>query len=198
MYDETQMGGAQTEAQAANGMMAPTTPDEAQARPTFLEQSTRLSDNLASATLRLVDAAQDFTGLISSFVEAGKELERSIATVRELAETSRLAMEESQRAAFGAAASARESEVAKQQSMELIQRSTAEHLAIADLTENLRQRIVALAVLGAPLPKPVEEAPEAESEPEENAASTEISEPVAEMDEAVTDESTEDAETAAA
>ena len=119
--------------------------------PSFTELSARLNDNLASATLELVDAAQDFTGLIRAYVAAGQGLERSIASVRELASASLQAVEDSRRAAAEAAVSAKESQAAQQKSVELIQLSTQEHIALAELTDSLRQRIVALAVLGTPI-----------------------------------------------
>lgn len=117
----------------------------------FADLSARLNENLASATLRLVDAAQDFTGLIKAYVSAGQELERSLAMVRELANASQKALEDARQSATEAASSAKDAQMAQQKSVDLIQRSTSEHLALAELTDNLRKRISALAVLGEPI-----------------------------------------------
>jgi hypothetical protein len=117
----------------------------------FAMMAAHMEDNLAAATLRLVDATRDFTGLIKTYVEAGKELERSLQMVKELASSSQAALDEARRAAADAAASAGEAKQSQQSSVDLIQRATKEHMALADLTDNLRMRISALAVLGAPL-----------------------------------------------
>jgi hypothetical protein len=128
-------------------------PQEKDGDLSFMALSTRLGENLAAATLKLVDAAQDFTGLIQAYVSAGQQLERSLEIVRELANASQRALNDAREAAQAAEASAGEAKQAQQSSVDLIQRSTNEHLALAELTDNLRQRISALSVLGAPMPR---------------------------------------------
>jgi hypothetical protein len=123
----------------------------------FAVLSAQLDDNLAAATLRLVDAARDFTGLIQAYVSAGQELERSLEMVKDLAAASQRALSDARQAASEASLSASEAKRAQESSMELIQRYTKEHMALADLTDNLRMRISALSILGAPLDR--EEAP---------------------------------------
>ena len=117
----------------------------------FAALAAHLDDNLATATLKLVDAARDFTGLIKAYVDAGKELERSLQMVKELSAASQFALSDARQAASEASASAAEAKQAQQSSFDLIQRATKEHMALADLTDSLRMRISALAVLGAPL-----------------------------------------------
>ena len=109
------------------------------------------NENLASATLRLVDAAQDFTGLIKAYVSAGQELERSLAMVRELANASQKALEDARRSDGSSVLSQRRADGAAEDILNLIQRSTSEHLALAELTDNLRKAPSALAVLGEPI-----------------------------------------------
>jgi hypothetical protein len=147
-----------SEEPAAWAEMQPPAPDppqvEASPEPaSFITLSARLGENMAQATLKLVDAAQDFTGLISAYVAAGQQLERSLEIVRELANASQRALNDARTAAQSAAEAASEAKQAQQSSVELIQRSTSEHLAIAELTDNLRQRIAALSILGAPMPR---------------------------------------------
>ena len=128
-------------------------PSAAAVPSTFGEISSRLTDNLTAATLRLVDSAQDFTGLIQAFVAAGEQLERSLESVRALTESNQVALTEARDAASEASRAAVESKDAQRAAVELVERTTREHLAVADLTDNLRQRIAALSVLGAPLPR---------------------------------------------
>jgi hypothetical protein len=131
----------------------PPAPEAKDENPSFMTLSSRLGENLAAATLKLVDAAQDFTGLIQAYVAAGQQLERSLEIVRELANASQRALNDAREAAQSASEAAGEAKQAQLSSVELIQRSTNEHLALAELTDNLRQRIAALSVLGAPMPR---------------------------------------------
>jgi hypothetical protein len=104
--------------------------------------------------MRLVQATQGFTSLIQSFVLAGEALERSISIHRELGAASQRAVEEAREAAQLAIASAAESQSASDSSKAVLELTTEQYGLVADLVEDLRQRIAALSILATPMPRP--------------------------------------------
>jgi hypothetical protein len=118
----------------------------------FKSVAGRLNENLAAAALRLVDATQDFTSLIQSFVAAGEALERSLSIHRELGAASQKALEDAREAAREAAGAAAEAQSARDSSHDYADRTSNEYGTVAGLVDNLQQRIAALSVLAAPMP----------------------------------------------
>jgi len=138
----------------------------------FRSVASRLNDDLSAATMRLVQATQGFTSLIQSFVIAGEALERSISIHRELGAASQRAVEEAREAARAAGASASESESARDASKSVLELTTEHYGTVSDLVEDLRQRIAALSILAAPMPRPQ---PRKASQPEPSAEAEEPS-----------------------
>ena len=140
----------------------------------------RIQENMAIAALRVGDATQDLVGLINSLVSAGKELESALGIQRELGAASLKAVEQAREAAESASASANDAREAKSQSSELLGRMDHEYGTVSGLVQDLRDRIAALSVLGAPLPvreKPSETSEEPASEPETSAQSEDSTPP---------------------
>jgi hypothetical protein len=127
----------------------------------------RLNENLAAAVLRLVDATQDFTTLIQSFVSAGEALERSLSIHRELGSASQKALEDAREASRAATASAAEAHQSHSAASSLLDNAVREYGAVSGLVSDLQQRIAALSVLASPMPRPHHEpVATADSEPE--------------------------------
>jgi hypothetical protein len=124
-----------------------------QESPSFTAVAERLNENMASAVLRLVDATQDFTSLIRSFVSAGEALERSLAIHRELGAASQKALEDAREAARAASASAAEASEARINAHDLVTHAAEEYGTVSELVDNMQQRIAALSVLAAPMPR---------------------------------------------
>jgi hypothetical protein len=143
-------------------------PEGAQAEEIdFKSVASRLSDDLSAGTKKLVEATHGFTSLIQSFVSAGEALERSISIHRELGAASQRAVEEAREAARSAEASAGESQSARDASKEVLELTTEQYGTISDLVEDLRQRIAALSMLAAPMPRPQPKETAAEAQPSE-------------------------------
>jgi hypothetical protein len=119
----------------------------------FKSVAARLNEDLGVAATKLADSVQGFTSLIQTFVSAGEALERSIAIHRELGAASQRAVEDAREAARSALASAGESQSARDASKAVLDLTTEQYGTVSELVENLRQRIAALSVLAAPMPR---------------------------------------------
>ena len=111
----------------------------------------QLSENIAAAAARMADATRDFTSLVSSLIDAGRELEKTMTIQRELGATSLKAVQDAQDAAAAAASSAQSARESEAASKEFTELTSKEYGSVSWLVQNLQQRIAALSVLASPL-----------------------------------------------
>lgn len=135
-----------TDGATAPAPTAPSAPED------FSAVAARFNENVAAAALRLVDASQDFVSMIRSFTAAGEVLERSLSIHRELGVASQKALDDAREASIAAAAAAAEAHEAREGARSMLEKSEQQYGSVAELVENMQQRIAALAVLAAPLP----------------------------------------------
>lgn len=141
----------------------------------------QLSENIAAAAARMADATRDFSSLVQSLIDSGRELEKTMAIQRELGATSLKAVQDAQDAAAAAAFSAQSAKESEAASKEFTELTSKEYGSVSWLVQNLQQRIAALSVLASPL---MAVPPEVESQAAEQAdeAAADAS-PVADMEE---------------
>ena len=113
----------------------------------FADMADRLADNIATAALRLTDAAQDLAAIIAGLIGAGKELEAALSFQRKLNDASLQSVQDARDAAGDAIAAKDEALRAKEGAEELLATTRGEHASISALSSSLRKGIAALHVL---------------------------------------------------